>query len=266
MKIILITGNHPRHKFIAEKLYSTGRLSMIISEKRGKLKPEPPVNIDSSLLKLFNKHFDLRITNEYKYFGENKWPDLPLLEINNINELSETLIKKETTKLGINMLISYGCSKIEKEIVNCIDGHCWNMHGGLSPWYKGSITHFWPSYMLEPQMTGFTIHELTESLDAGPIIHQCVADLEYGQSLHELACDAIVKVGNDLTKLISLASSKEKFEKKFIKTQGRIWTSNDWRLEHLFLIYDLYKDRIVDSYLNKDLKQKEPNIYQQNID
>jgi hypothetical protein len=32
----------------------------------------------------------------------------------------------------------------------------WNIHGGLSPWYRGAITHFWPSYMLEPQLTGMS--------------------------------------------------------------------------------------------------------------
>jgi len=265
MRIMFITGSHPRHKFIANKLHSTGNLSMVISENRGKLKPDPPVNLDSCLLELYNKHFDLRITNEYKYFGGNKWPDVPLLEINNISELSETIIKKETANLGVTMLISYGCSKLAKEIVNCIDGDHWNIHGGLSPWYKGSITHFWPSYMLEPQMTGFTIHELTDNLDAGAIIHQCVADLKYGQSLHELACDAIIKVGNDLPKLILLISSGEKIGKKFIRTHGRIWTSNDWRPEHLYLIYKLYKDHIVDLYLDGTLTQKEPNIYQQKI-
>ena len=46
------------------------------------------------------------------------------------------------------------------------------MHGGLSPWYKGGATHFWPTYLIEPEFTGITVHETTKDLDAGAIIHQ----------------------------------------------------------------------------------------------
>ena len=34
-----------------------------------------------------------------------------------------------------------------------------------------------PSYMLEPQMTGMTLHETTEHLDAGGIVHQTGVEL-----------------------------------------------------------------------------------------
>ena len=53
------------------------------------------------------------------------------------------------------------------------------MHGGLSPWYKGGATHFWPTYLMEPEFTGITVHETTKDLDAGAIIHQEIVDLKH---------------------------------------------------------------------------------------
>ena len=47
----------------------------------------------------------------------------------------------------------------------------------LSPWYKGTATHFWPSYFLEPEFTGVAIHELSKKIDSGPLVHQVSGDL-----------------------------------------------------------------------------------------
>ena len=33
-----------------------------------------------------------------------------------------------------------------------------NLHLGLSPWFKGSVTLFWPFYHLMPQFCGSTFH------------------------------------------------------------------------------------------------------------
>ena len=100
--------------------------------------------------------------------------------------------------------MSYGCGILSDEILAAVQGQSWNIHGGLSPWYKGGVTLFWPSYMLQPQMTGMTIHELTSNLDAGDIIHQCTADLVRGDGIHDLACRAVEKVGIEIIQLIRL--------------------------------------------------------------
>ena len=31
-----------------------------------------------------------------------------------------------------------------------MNGHPWNIHGGLLPWYRGCLTHFRPNYCTEP--------------------------------------------------------------------------------------------------------------------
>mgnify|MGYP001330587242 CR=1 FL=1 len=70
----------------------------------------------------------------------------------------------------------------------------WNLHGGLSPDFKGAITHFWPTYLLKPQFTGCTIHLLRPKIDAGEIIHQTGAVMHKGDNLHELSCNTLKKI------------------------------------------------------------------------
>ena len=86
-----------------------------------------------------------------------------------------------------------------------------------------------------------------------------------GDGIHDLAARAVLKLAIELPEVVRILIETGSINKKAHKTTGKLWLGQDWRPEHLYLIYELYKDRIVDSYLNEDLKQKEPNIYQQNI-
>ena len=69
--------------------------------------------------------------------------------------------------------------------------YAWNVHGGLSPWYRGGATLFWPTYMLQPEYTGMTFHETTEKVDAGNIVYQNSAKLREEDGIHENACRLI---------------------------------------------------------------------------
>ena len=259
MKIVLITGDHLRHKYIANKIAETKFLSLIVIQKRESFEPLPPKNINNSFKKLFKIHFKKRKKSERLFFSNLEWPISKKIEIKKINEISVNVIKN----IKPDLIISYGCGFLPNKIIK-LAKNAWNIHGGLSPWYKGSITLFWPSYMLEPQMTGATIHNLTKDLDSGDIIHQCTADLVRGDGIHDLACRAIFKVGKDIKRLIFLHNSKKKIKYKTLNIKiGKMWTKKNWRPEHLELIYKVYKDKIVDNYLNGKFIKNKPKIFKQ---
>ena len=201
MKIIFITGSHPRHAYLARKIAETGYLDTVIIEQRESFIPEPPANIPEDLKKLFIHHFNERDRVETEMFGSLNWPECNLKNIKQ-EQLNSALVQKLLITQKPDLLLTYGCHMLTEETLQCVQGEKWNCHGGLSPWYKGAVTHFWPSYMLEPQMTGMTVHHLTKSLDAGDVVHQCVADLIPKDTLHKLAARALLKLGIDLPKLI----------------------------------------------------------------
>ena len=102
------------------------------------------------------------------------------------------------TAVGPDLILSYGCHKLSPAVLACTGRYAWNVHGGLSPWYRGVTTHFWPSYLLEPQMTGMTLHETTDQLDGGAILHQTGVDMVSGDGLHDLAARAVQGFADDL--------------------------------------------------------------------
>ena len=69
MKVLLLCGNHPRHLFIAKKLYENGFLCGLVIEKRAEFIAKPPQDIDDELKEIFITHFNDRAQCEYKYFG-----------------------------------------------------------------------------------------------------------------------------------------------------------------------------------------------------
>jgi len=87
-----------------------------------------------------------------------------------------------------------------------------------------------------------------------------VAELVRGDGIHDLACRAVIAVGEDLPELV-VAGVNGTFNPPVAqKTSGRIWRGVDWRPEHLHLIYDVYGDRIVDKYLDGEFLKRDPKL------
>lgn len=263
MKIVFIVGSHPRHSFMARAVAQRFPEMTLIIEQRGCFVPEPDAALSPDLKRLFKTHFFEREAAEEKHFGALVWPSCEQVVVSQA-QLNGPEVHQVIKAVQPDLLLSYGCHKLSDETLAQAPGSLkWNIHGGLSPWYKGAITHFWPSYMLEPQMTGMTLHETTAKLDAGAVVHQNVADLVLGDGLHDLAARAVCKMAVELPRVIELANTRGPLSLKSHQSSGMLWRSQLWRPEHLRLIYEVYANKIVDAYLNGEFVQRPPQIYQQ---
>jgi hypothetical protein len=260
MKAVLLIGSHIRHSYMAHCAAESGCLSALVIEERGNALPVPPAGMDNHLKTLFRKHFAGRLEAEEKFFGRAVLPDVPLLRVarDSLNSLDTV---KFIDQFQPDILLSYGVHKLNPDFLRALSSSLkWNIHGGLSPWYRGNTTHFWPSYFLEPQMTGMTVHELTDNIDGGGVIHQTAAPLVRGDGIHDLACRAVISAGEVLGKLFSAAEGGVLAESKSQTTSGRVWRAIDWRPEHLRLIYDFYDNDIVNRYLDGDFTVYAPKL------
>lgn len=249
MKIAIITGDHPRHKYFVDYVSKLDlEVIWIIQERENFLPSSPFKNIDKKYSKLFKIHFDQRFETEHKFFKDSG--NVASKNINKVikiksedlkNDKLLNLIKNET----IDILISYGCYKLDDKILYLVKKFCWNVHGGLSPWYRGAATHFWPTYMLEPQFTGMTLHETTQNIDWGDIIHQTSINLSKKDGVHDNACRAVVEFSHDIYDKLKLNIDQlDKIKPIQNITSGRIWTTSMWHPGHLELIYNVYENKV----------------------
>ena len=247
--IVLFTGDHLRHKYLADSFSKVFDELIWIVEKREKFMPNIDRNFNTEIQKLQKIHFEKRLDAEKKFFTADAG-DLSKNKINQIFKINQKDIyngklKKILSKVNAKFLISYGVHKIPENIMKNLKGRIWNVHGGLSPWYRGVATHFWPSYMLEPEYTGMTLHETTSDIDGGNIIHQSISELNINDGIHQNACRTVKSFSDELPNILY---KNIKRKKKLIgiksKTHGRIWTSRMWSPIHLKMVYKIYEDKI----------------------
>jgi len=260
MKVILLTGSHPRHLYLVNKLAELGVVSAHIMEIREEFVPQPSDDLEGIDRANFIRHFADRDEAERRHFiGNNKVKiNIPTLEVSH-----ETLNSQETIDWikgqSFDLAISYGVHMLSEDLLDVLPEHSWNIHGGLSPWYKGNTTLFWPFFMLRPNWAGMTIHQLSARLDAGNIVHHSVPQLAYGDGLHDVACKAVIQVVNDLAKIISdIPLEQVRYSPQ--KGNGKLWIGTDWMPQHLRFVYNAYNNDIVDQFLDGKLPRIDPPI------
>lgn len=266
MSIVFATGSHPRHLFMARALARTGRLKALVIESREEHVPEPPAELSTSTRALFVRHFSDREAAEQRFFGVTPVAD-PLTGVETVvlsrDELNGSQTWSLLDRLQPELLLSYGVHKLTPETLAHAPRYRWNIHGGLSPWYRGVITHFWPSYFLQPQMTGMTLHETTEAIDGGDVVHQTVAPLTRGDGIHDLACRTVSAFADELPTIVAQMTEGRLLPSVRHSTTGRIWRASDWQPAHLHVIYELYQNRIVDRYLDGEFGAARPKTVRQ---
>ncbi len=253
MKLVMVSGSHPRHLHVVKKVAETGCLAGVVLMRRENMILDIPEGMDSSLTELYRHHFQLRLDMEEKYFGYFD----PGAFINSVDhlivddeELNSPNVEEYLKRIQPDWLLAYGPGLIRPNILSLVNDRALNLHGGLSPYYKGAATMFWPFYFLEPNYVGTTLHYIIQKIDAGRIVHQSVPVLEHGDCMHEVACKAIVAAADDLKVILGRMAKGEVFEGEEQRKTGKLFLEREWRPEHLRLIYETYGDRIVDLYLD----------------
>ena len=158
-----------------------------------------------------------------------------------------------------------GIPILKEKLLKILPKHTINLHMGLIPYYKGSITMFWPFYFLEPTMAGTTYHIIDKYVDTGEILHQNRPKLSYNDGLHDVACKALVDahadIDNVVDKIIYRIKNKVKIKKDpSLRYTGKLYLKSDWKPEMLKIIYEYYNDKIVNLYLDKKINPRKVKL------
>jgi methionyl-tRNA formyltransferase len=154
----------------------------------------------------------------------------------------------------------FGTDIIKDPLLSCLPQDRVNLHLGLSPWFRGSATLFWPFYFLQPQFAGATFHQILPEADAGQILHQCVPDLRPGDGIHDVGVRTVQSAQLALGKLLDSYADRGGWAYQEQRSTGRLFLTRDFQSSHLRVIYDLYDNKIVDAYLNGEIEQRIPRL------
>ena len=158
---VSIVGNGLRHRWLVAQLAADSRLELrgiVCEEKRAR-----PTGASKQEDETIAKHFAERDDAEQRFFGEA--PELedlgaPVLRVthgtSNEPDVAEWVRERRADRLQL-----FGCSIIREPLLDTYAQETINIHLGLSPYYRGAATNFWPLVNGEPECVGATIHVAT---------------------------------------------------------------------------------------------------------
>ncbi len=261
--VVMMMGSHPRHFAVARSLKEGGHLRAMVVEQREDFVPEPDPSWDPHYQELFRLHFEKRRLAEKEAFGgidpEEICRGIPCLRASR-EELNSEKVLGFLREHQSPMLVSYGVHRLSPDVISLFPEKAFNIHGGLSPWFRGNTTLFWPFYFLKPNYAGMTIHRLSERLDGGDILHHSLPELRRGDGIHDVASRAVLQVAEDLRKILARLDQGTELRCVPQKSPGKLFVTSDWTPQTLTVIYDLFGDRIVDRFLDGTLIRDDPEV------
>ncbi len=170
MKITVFTSNQPRHLSLIKDLANICDEVFAIIEVNTIF---PGKNTDFfRKSEIMQKYFSNVINSEKKIFG-----DISILPSNvrplivksgDLNDIHMSIL---APALNSDEYIVFGSSYIKGDLIDfLVSKNAYNIHMGVSPYYRGSSCNFWAAYDRNLTMIGATIHLLSKGLDSGPIL------------------------------------------------------------------------------------------------
>ena len=132
----------------------------------------------------------------------------------------------------IELVAVFGTSLIRNpELFRLAPGRVLNLHGGVSPRYRGADSTFWALHHDDIENVGCTIHRIDRRIDAGELIAHVRPAIEPGDREHRLLCKAIMAGANVYAETIRRFAAGEMLGVPQ-PAGGRLYLFRDRRLEH----------------------------------
>ncbi len=250
MNIAILTSNHNRHKYFVNEISKIYNVVAVVSEEKSFI----PLNYadGQSDEDIINNHFYLRDIKEEKDFDSAFNKKLDVLKVDK-KDVNSSLVFDFLQSKNIDYIFVYGTGIIKNNIIDAYPKKIINMHLGLSPFYRGAGTNFWPVVNNELEFCGLTIHFLDEGIDTGDLISRGRAKATKDDNIHSLG-NKIIKVG---IKLICESIQK-------INTKSFISIKQNLSIGKNYYRKDFNASSVQKAYLNIDnglFKEYELNQY-----
>lgn len=187
LRVMVLCGRSPRHLYVANALCAAADVVAIVNESGSAFswrKLFKTLRPDILLPKAWRW---LRDRRRYAGKGESRFffganeaslthPEL-LREFPHINHPQVVALARA---LKPDLLCVFGTSLIRGELLKEGRLGIVNLHGGLSPEYRGADCTFWALYNGEPEKIGCTLHWIDAGIDTGGLIAHVSPEIEPG--------------------------------------------------------------------------------------
>lgn len=181
LRIMVLCGQSPRHLFVANALCEAAEVVAIVHEHGrepglGKtLKKLRPRVLLPKIWRWLRDRPRYASNGEAKFFFPDGAPALthPAL-VRRCAYINHPDVVRWLDELRPDLVCVFGTSLIRGELLKGGRLGIVNLHGGLSPEYRGADCTFWALHNGEPEKVGCTLHYINAGIDTGKLIaHVC---------------------------------------------------------------------------------------------
>ncbi len=253
LSILILCGSSPRHLYIANALCKAGKPIAIVQETgthwtfKKVIKLLKPINFYRKVWRWVRDRRRYTGNKEEVFYFENQqakldYPDL-VVNVPHINHPDVVKLAEETQP---DVIAVFGTSLIKGSLLKMGKHGIVNLHGGLSPHYRGSDCTFWALYNGEPEQIGCTLHFINEGIDTGKLIAHISPEIKPDDDELTLFWRAVRDSAD------AYAGLMDKFEQgqalgQLQSEKGTLYQVKDRELAH---------EQKVDSMLNDGLLEK----------
>ncbi len=246
--VLIFTGNAPRHRYVVTKLGETFRVAGVVTEKKKPLFQDP----NSGANAVVEAHDKNRAEAESAYFGAYKDYGIAKEDILEVpwGGANDQQVYEWVTARKPKYILLFGSSIIKDPLLTAFENRIINMHLGLSPYYRGAGTNFWPLVNGEPECVGVTVHLAILKVDAGAVLGQVRPEMKKSDTVYDINCKTVM-AGAELLRrcLILYDQGRIAPEAQDRSVPGKLCRSKDLTPESILRMQERFKSGMIAEFL-----------------
>jgi folate-dependent phosphoribosylglycinamide formyltransferase PurN len=257
LRVGILTSDELRHFYVADAVADRFDVVTIVYQDTGYRPVDAAATADDErAARVVRYHFEQRLRQEERFFGHTTDP------IETVNSAAVRRIKPEALNTDEtvaflkgqrpDVLLVYGTNLIKPPLLDAFEGRMINMHLGLSPYYRGTATNFYPLVNDEPEFVGATIHLIDAGIDSGAIVHQARPEIVADDTPHTVGCKAIIAgVAKIIQSLAEYEFGRMQAVPQWPVENPRLYRRRDYHPSHVVKLYDMLSDGLFPRYVER---------------
>jgi folate-dependent phosphoribosylglycinamide formyltransferase PurN len=249
MRAILLTSTFRRHVFVANTAAANCDLVGVWQEEKT-FRPERYAR-DAQDQLIIERHFADRDASEGRYFSTdaevkiNRGAFHRTVPAGACSDPAEVALMAGARP---DVVLVFGTGILRNPLLSEFGGRIINIHLGVSPYYRGAGTNFWPLVNRQPEYVGATIHYLDEGIDTGPILAHARPFIDSADGPHDVGNKTIVAAAHML--LRAAAAHVAGTTRAVPQWQGgRLYQRKDFNADAVRALYRNFESGMIHEYL-----------------
>jgi methionyl-tRNA formyltransferase len=246
VRAVVLTSTMLRHQFVANTLAARLDVAGVWQEE----KSFEPLRYaaDAADEAEIARHFDARDASEAASFSAHATLAAASRRVPP-GGCNDPAVINAIRQARPDVVLVFGTGLLKRPLLDAFAGRMINIHLGLSPYYRGAGTNFWPLVNREPEFCGATIHFLDEGVDTGPMIAHVRPEIRRGDGPHDIGNRIVVAAAARLAEA-AVAHAASPLRGVPQTGTGRVYARKDFSADAVRQLYANFASGMIEEYLD----------------